>query len=61
MWFDPAREVPLLGHLPPDGEEADGFYEGGALQVGTSEGEEGVPCEGDAAKMSEEDQSELPF
>ncbi len=55
MWFDPAREEPgVRVALPPDGEDLDSFYEGGALE-GTSEGAEGVPCEGSAAKMSGED------
>ena len=69
MWFDPDTEEPGIRDIsPPDGDEVDPFYEGGALGPwperdgdGTSGKEEGVPCEGDAAKTSEEDQRELPF
>ncbi len=42
---------------PPDGEESEPYYEGGALD-GTSQEEEGVPLEGGAA---EDIGADLPF
>ena len=51
--------------FPPPSDESDLFYEGGALLSsgadGTTREEEGVPCEGDAAKTSEDGLGDLPF
>ena len=50
MWFDPSREVPLLGLLPPDsGEELSLSLEAGT-QMELSWEKEGVTREGSEAK-----------
>jgi len=60
MWFDPTCEVPLLGHSPPNSEDVDGFYEGGALG-GTLREEGCVPCEGADSDTINREDTELPF
>ena len=61
MWFDPFTETPQLLDSPsPDGDESEGYYEGGALD-GTLRGEGVVPCEGDAASTVNTKDPELPF
>jgi len=61
MWFDPDREVPCLRSLPPISEDADGFYEGGALG-GTLREERCVPLEGsEASTVTEDSNGDLPF
>ncbi len=60
MWFDSDEEPAVRRITLPDSEDLDGFYEGGALD-GTSEEEEGVPCEGSAPADHISSDSELPF
>ena len=60
MWFDPTCEEPLLRKLPPpDSDELGQSCDG--VQSELSPREEVVPLEGGAAKVSEEEESELPF
>ena len=70
MWFDPDREVPSLRSLPTGSDESeDRLIEGHAQAEleqrteadGTLREVGGVPCEGDAAKMSEDSSNDMPF
>ena len=68
MWFDPDREIPMIGSLPSDSEDSEAYYEGGALDEvrvpgadGTTVEEGGVPRKGGETKTSATDGCDLPF
>jgi len=62
MWFDPATEVPMLRHRPPDSEESQELWMSSPLG-GTIPGRKGVPGEGSAPRVTEETMydDDLPF
>ncbi len=59
MWFDPSKEVPLLGILPPEQREEGEVVAMCQVRMELSEDRGVGTCEGVAARMSGED-SEWP-
>ncbi len=61
MWFDPYREIPMIGCIPPPSSEDSEPYREGRWEGGTLDGGGVVPREGGDTNKSDSGDPELPF